>query len=403
MHSTDTTTSISGTSRREGKQMHKTSNLRRAVVTATVLTGIAGSTLVAGAATFKQRATTSQDLATNAAPVWPKIAPTCAADCTITLEAKASSVIVQDVRNGPQTIPVWGFGVNGGATGLAGIDNAIKVPVGTTVTINLTNNLPPAAGPLALSFPSIAASDVTISGSTYTIKANKIGTSVYEAGDTPSGPRQVAMGLVGALIVTPSLADCPTSMCAYGATAYEDEAIVALSDLDAEFASDPIAFDMSYYGQSTNPDGTARRVYHVINGKAFPDTDVIDARAGDNVLVRYVNASVKDRSMGLLGLHQNLLARNADPYAHTQSFVAPLIGPGETADVIIAIPAGAKAGQRYPLTDQSHRFGGETANGFGGAMTFVNVWAGIAPAPASAPAPAPASAPAAPVIAAVGP
>jgi FtsP/CotA-like multicopper oxidase with cupredoxin domain len=386
MHSTDTTTSTSSTSRREGKHMHKTSNLRRVVVTATVLTGIAGSTLVAGAATFKQRATTSQDLATNDAPAWPKIPPTCTTDCTITLEAKESSVTVADVRNGPQQIPVWGFGVNGGLAGLAGLDNAIKVPVGTTVTIILANNLPATAGPLALSFPSLAAADVSVSGSTYTIKANKVGTSVYEAGDTPSGPRQVAMGLVGALIVTP--ASCATSMCAYDTTAYQDEAIVALSDLDAEFAADPIAFDMSYYGQSTNADGTARRVYHTINGKAFPDTDVIDAHTGDNVLVRYVNASVKDHSMGLLGLHQNLLARNADPYEHPQSFVAPLIGPGETADVAIAVPAGARAGQRYPLTDQSHRFGGETANGFGGAMTFVNVWAGIAPAPPAAPAPA---------------
>ena len=385
MHSTDTTTSTSGTSRREGKHMRSTPNLRRAIVAAagTVIVGLAGATVVAGAATFKQRATTSQDLATNPPPAWPKVTPTCTADCTVTLEAKASSVIVADVRNGPQTIPVWGFGVNGGPAGLAGTDNAIKVPVGTTVTINLTNSLPPAAGPLTLSFPSIAASDVTVSGSTYTIKANKIGTSVYEAGDTPSGPRQVAMGLVGTLIVTPSLVDCPTSMCAYGATAYEDEAIVALSDLDAEFAGDPLAFDMSYYGQSTNADGTARRVYHVINGKTFPDTDVIDGRAGDTVLVRYVNAGVKDRSMGLLGLHQNLLARNADPYVHSQTFVAPLIGPGETADVTIAVPAGAKAGQRYPLTDQSQRFGGETANGFGGAMTFVNVWAGTAPVPAA--------------------
>ena len=61
---------------------------------------------------------------------------------------------------------------------------------------------------------------------------------------------------------------------------------------------------MGYFGQSIDPDFSPRQVYHLINGKAFPDTDVIEARAGDDVLLRYVNAGVSDKTMGVLGLRK---------------------------------------------------------------------------------------------------
>ena len=96
---------------------------------------------------------------------------------------------------------------------------------------------------------------------------------------------------------------------------------------------------MGYFGQSPNPDGSPRKVYHVVNGKAFPDTDVIDVRAGDNVLLRSVNAGVTDKSMGMLGLRQTLLARNASQYTDPQTFISPLVGPGETADLVVSIPS----------------------------------------------------------------
>ena len=376
-------------SRREGNTM-RTRNLRRAALAATVLAGLTGGGLVAGAATFKARWGGNQDLGTaTTLPVFPKVAQTCATDCAVGVEARASDVTVQDAVNGPQTIPVWGFRVNGSTADhgdlLAGTASAIKVPVGTTVTITLSSSLPGTAGPLSLSFPSLAAADVTVSGNTYTVRANKVGTSVYEAGPTDSGPRQVAMGLVGAFIVTPSSADCVSTMCAFDGTPYQDETVVATNDLDAEFAASPTTFDMSYYGQSTTPDATSRKVYHLINGKAFPDTDVIEARQGDKVLLRYVNAGVKDRSLGLLGLHQDLLGRNADAYVHPQTVVSPLVGPGETADVAVAVPATAAIGQRFALTDQSERTANGTGEGFGGAMTFLNIWGGTPPVPPAAP------------------
>jgi hypothetical protein len=82
--------------------------------------------------------------------------------------------------------------------------------------------------------------------------------------------------------------------------------------------------------------------------------------------------------MSLLGLRQTLLARNASKYDDPQTFIAPLVGPGETADLVVQIPLGAQAGQRYALIDAGRQMnhGGAIGNnyGFGGDLTFFNVW-----------------------------
>src|SRR5207342_3163761 len=124
--------------------------------------------------------------------------------------------------------------------------------------------------------------------------------------------------------------------------------------------------------------------YHVVNGKSFPDTDVIDVHAGDSVLVRSVNAGVSDKSMSLLGLRQTLLGRNASAYADSQTLIAPLVGPGETADIAVQIPATAAVNQRYALIDAGRQMNHGNSYGFGGALTFFNVWPPAAPPIAAA-------------------
>jgi hypothetical protein len=230
----------------------------------------------------------------------------------------------------------------------------------------------------------------------YTVTASQVGTSVFQPGVTPGAdptvalgdsdaPRQIAMGLVGILIVTPTgCTDATNNACAFDTTPYADEAVIATTTLDAAFAAAVTGgtpFDMSYFGQSRDSHDQPRRVYHLINGRAFPDTQVIDAKAGDAVLLRYVNASVTDKSLGLLGLREVLLGRNADPYPDPQTFIAPLIGPGETADVAVTIPADAGAGQKYSLMDQGRQMNHGSDAGFGGALTFIVVWKGTPTAP----------------------
>ncbi len=387
----DTTNYATPATRREGIVMGFRYSNKRLVSAAIAIASLSCGVMAARADTFSQRTATgaSQDLSQVLPPQWPSIAPTCTVDCTITLSAGPSSVTVKDTVNGGVSgtvlVPFLGFNVNGtdgGAYSLAGgPTSTIKVPVGTTLTINFAqdNSI---SDPIELLFPSLKASDVSHVGNTYTVHANAVGTSIFEPGINPTAPRQVAMGLVGTLIVTPADCTAPNLTCSYGSLpAAADEAIVALTDLDAAFAANPSTFDMSYFGQSRDAGGAPREVYHLINGKAFPDTDVIDARPGDGVLLRYVNAGVTDKSMGLLGLRQSLLARNASQYTDPQALIAPLIGPGETADVLVTIPSGAGAGQRYSLMDQGRQMNHGTASGFGGALTFLNVWAGVVASP----------------------
>ena len=309
------------------------------------------------------------------APEFPTIPLTCPTlECSINLHAGEGSVNIKDVTApaGSVDVPFYGFGVNGADVGLAGsAASTIKVKLGTVITFNLSESVP---GAVSLSFPSISNASVTGSSGTFQVTADKVGTMIYEPGSNPSAPRQIAMGLVGVLIVVP--ADCETGLCAYDSVVtYADEAVVATTDIDAEFAANPAAFDMGYFGQSRNPDGSPRQVYHLINGKAYPDTDLINVRPTDNLLIRSVNAGVSDKTMGLLGMQQTLLARNASLYTNAQTFVAPLVGPGETADISIAVSECATMGQQYSLMDQGRAMNHGTANGFGGAMTFLNVWA----------------------------
>jgi hypothetical protein len=311
------------------------------------------------------------------APEFPTIPLTCPTlECSINLHAGEGSVNIKDVTApaGSVDVPFYGFGVNGADVGLAGsAASTIKVKLGTVITFNLSESVP---GAVSLSFPSISNASVTGNSGTFQVTADKVGTMIYEPGSNPSAPRQIAMGLVGVLIVVPADCASPTGMCAYdSAVTYADEAVVATTDIDAEFAANPAAFDMGYFGQSRNPDGSPRQVYHLINGKAYPDTDLINVRPTDNLLIRSVNAGVSDKTMGLLGMQQTLLSRNASLYTNAQTFVAPLVGPGETADISIAVSECATMGQQYSLMDQGRAMNHGTANGFGGAMTFLNVWA----------------------------
>jgi hypothetical protein len=174
---------------------------------------------------------------------------------------------------------------------------------------------------------------------------------------------------------------CPTLSlgCAYGTDLpasqstldiYNDEALVAISDLDSRMllSAHPLSFLMADF----SPD------IHLINGKAFPDTQVIDALAGDSVLVRYANLSPIDRTMGVLGAQQKIIGRDAHPLAHTDVAVAPLFTPGQTAEAVLQVSTNAQPGDRFAIADQSRRMTRVNTGGSDkeivGALTFIEVW-----------------------------
>jgi len=292
---------------------------------------------------------------------------------------------------GAVTVPIWGFGIPATpgdcTTAIAGLpgpplDVTLSATETTTVTFNVTNALP-AGHTITFEIPGItfdagpadAAPGASVSRSfTAPVSpsaagaANAAGTYLYGSGG--DGGRQQAMGLYGALIVRPS-----TAGQAYesAATAYNVEAPLVLSAVDPAFnnASNPMTFDMHGY----------RATYWLINGKAYPDTTGITAAAGQRVLLRYLNAGYDNTSMMLLGMHENVVAKDAWPLNNAYDATADTIPAGATEDAIATVPAtgGAPNGAGFPLFNrQLHLTNGDQAGlspsplPGGGMLTFIH-------------------------------
>jgi len=145
------------------------------------------------------------------------------------------------------SVYAWGYGCNGAPTGYApaAITNAtcptMQVPgptlivtEGQTVTVNLQNGLPTAAGNTSILFPGFTLTSTCPAGQqglltcealpggtvTYTFVASTPGTRAYYSGT--QGDLQVEMGLYGAIIVLPSstaaLAPCNAGLHTYNTT-----------------------------------------------------------------------------------------------------------------------------------------------------------------------------------------
>jgi FtsP/CotA-like multicopper oxidase with cupredoxin domain len=142
---------------------------------------------------------------------------------TFNLTAQAAYITQPD----GQMIYSWGYGCNGAPTGYAPATitsrfcNTMQIPgptlivtEGQTVTVNLTNQLPTAAGNTSILFPGF---NVTPSGGvtglltseaapggtvSYSFTATTPGTRAYYSGT--QGDLQVEMGLFGAIIVLPA-------------------------------------------------------------------------------------------------------------------------------------------------------------------------------------------------------
>jgi hypothetical protein len=158
-------------------------------------------------------------------------------------------------------------------------------------------------------------------------------------------------------------AEGPASAYNDPATVFDDEALLVLSEIDPDLNADPTGFDMRDFVPQ----------YRLINGKAYPDTAEIPTVAGNRVLLRYVNAGIQQHTMGILGMNQELIARDASLRPYSQRELAESIGPGRTADAIVTVPSPAPAGgAKYALYDASlllHNNG----DSFGGMLTFLTV------------------------------
>lgn len=205
----------------------------------------------------------------------------------------------------------------------------------------------------------------------YTFTASAAGTYLYEASPfvtTPNGggsQYQTAMGMSGALVIRPKdNAGVPILNQAYDSagSTFNAEHLVVLSELDTALTtSNATTFDMRDYA----PD------YVLINGTVSPDTANLPANAGDLVLLRWVDAGIKARSIAVLGARQHVLGEDGNLLPNLRDMVAETIGAGQTEDVIVTLPADASG--KVPVYDAGFWFNNNTGPGIGGALTFLEV------------------------------
>jgi FtsP/CotA-like multicopper oxidase with cupredoxin domain len=139
--------------------------------------------------------------------------------------------------------------------------------------------------------------------------------------------------------------------------------LLVLSALDPNFNANPDTFDMNNY----------LAIYWLINGKAYPDTAALPASPGQRLLLRYANDGFDNSAMMLVGMHQQVLARDA--YALNNTFLAntETIPAGATEDAIVTVPASAPPGANgFPLFNRNlHVTNGSPASDPGGMLTFI--------------------------------
>ena len=273
---------------------------------------------------------------------------------------------------GPSTVDIWGFGIattpGDCSTATAQLPGPVlAVDEGDTVTINVTNGLP---GTRTLTFevpgvefnpgPADAAAGATV---TRTFTASDPGSYLYQSGGDAG--RQEAMGLYGALIVRSAT---PNQAYDNAASAYNVQSTLVLSALDPAFNAAPDTFNMRNY----------LATYWLINGSAYPDTAPgITAAAGQRILLRYLNGGYDNTTMLLLGMHEQVLARDARLLTNPFDAVAETIPAGATEDVIAVMPSTAPPTTNgFPLYNrQLHLTNGPQSGAtppVGGALTFIH-------------------------------
>jgi hypothetical protein len=301
--------------------------------------------------------------------------------CTVTVASAACDLWAMTGTVGlpgiapPGTVPIWGFASTSAGPATAP-GPVLVVDQGAVVTIALHNGLSSA---LSLAFPAVTGLIPDTVGAapggskTYTFTASRPGTYLYEAGHTPDGARQAAMGLVGALVVRAAAVGGKPSAYGDAASAYDDEALVVLTEVDPAFNANPLTYDLRAF----------RPTYRLINGKAFPETGVIATDINRTVLLRYLDAGLLAHPMTLLGVDQSVVGQDARPAPYLEGAVTIPLQPGQAVDAVVKMPAGPD-GRRFALMESGgqlnnagQRYGAVVAGvspqqAFGGMLTFLD-------------------------------
>jgi len=240
-------------------------------------------------------------------------------DGTVKVFDLEASVISWSILRGER---VAAYAINGQVPG-----PTLRIRQGDRVRIRLTNHLPETTTlhwhglvvPNAMDGPAEITQRPVPPGGTFTYEftARQAGTYFYHSHD--HADRQQGLGLYGALIIDPQT---PASTQAYDA-----EYTVQLQEwLEREGLTYPA---MPMEGGLPN--------FFTINGKAYPDTDTINLRLGQRLLVRFIGSNNNFvHPMHIHGGPFRVIAIDGNPLAESAQFDADTVnvGPGQRYDVV---------------------------------------------------------------------
>ncbi len=293
--------------------------------------------------------------------------PASAATVSLDLYAVSGSMSLP-VPAGSTTVNVLGYNTSNSPVTTPG-GPTLTVAQGDDVTITLHNQLSEQSGLLINGQGMIPDLSGVAAGGTknYTFTAERPGTYLYEASLLPNAQHQVAMGLYGALVVTPTAGT--GQAYADASTAFDDSFVMLLSEIDPILnnAANPAAFDMRKYHPR----------YFLINGQVYPDIAPFETNGNSNVLLRYVNAGVDYHSLGVLGARQDVIALDGNPLEFSREYVAETFGPGQTADAIVRAPS-SDQDAFLSLYDANLSFHNTNTVGIGGMLTALHAVADTA-------------------------
>ena len=266
-----------------------------------------------------------------------------------------------------QSVTVWGYQATDTLATRPG-GPTLQVQVGDEVSITLHDRVGERSGLLVQGQSMVPDLTGVAAGgdTTYTFVADHAGTFLYEAAPLPNAQHQPAMGLYGALVVLPGT---PGQAYASADTAYDADSVLLLGEIDPALnnAANPATFDMRQF----------KPRFFLVNGRAYPDSASITAGGSSTHLLRYVNAGLSYHSMGVLGAGQTMIALDGSPLRDARHYVAETIGPGQTADALIEVPAAGAVDTELTVYDTSMTLHNSNTAGVGGMLTTVQV-AGVA-------------------------
>lgn len=232
---------------------------------------------------------------------------------------------------GGQQVAAWAY--NGMVPG-----PLIRVENGQRVRIRFTNNLP---DPTTIHWHGIGVPNTEDGVPGITQRAiEPAETYTYEFTARPAGEpggggtflyhshldedRQMAAGLYGTFIIDPPAGNRPST--------YSVDEPIVISEWTADPESGVTRGVMQMEGMLPN--------FFSINGKSYPDTETIEVKAGERVLLRLVNAGQFEHPMHLHGTAFHVVARDGHPVAEPELRDEITLASGERADIAFTLPPG---------------------------------------------------------------